>query len=65
MNLINKMLVRGGAVVAGTALAGASMADAVDVSAITGAGTNVALVGAAVFAVFVGVKLFKWIKAAL
>ncbi|KAF3999445.1 major capsid protein [Glaciimonas immobilis] len=62
---LNKLFSRAGIVVASTALAGASMADTVDVTAITGAGTNVALVGAAVFGVFVGVKLYKWIRAAL
>lgn len=38
---------------------------AVDVTAITGAGTDIAAVGAAVFAVAVGIKLFKWIRRAL
>ena len=36
-----------------------------DVSSITTAATNVATVGAAVFAVYVAVKGFKWIRAAL
>lgn len=45
-------------------VAGASQA-AVDVSAITGAGTDIAAVGAAVFAVYVGLKLYKWIRRAL
>ena len=45
-------------------LAGASQA-AVDVTAITAAGTDIAAVGAAVFAVFVGIKLYKWIRRAL
>lgn len=38
---------------------------AVDVTAITGAGADIALVGAAVFTVAVGIKLFKWIRRAL
>lgn len=38
---------------------------AVDVSAITGAGADVAAVGAAVFAVIVGAKVFKWVRRAL
>lgn len=38
---------------------------AIDVTAITAAGADVALVGAAVFAVFVGVKVFKWIRGTL
>ena len=46
------------------ATAGAANA-AVDVTAVTAAGTDIALVGAAVFAVFVGIKLFKWIRRAL
>lgn len=44
--------------------AGAASA-AVDTSAITAAGADIALVGTAVFAVYVGVKLFKWIRSAL
>jgi hypothetical protein len=38
---------------------------AVDITAITGAGTDIATVGAAVFVVAVGIKLFKWIRRAL
>lgn len=65
MNLIKSMLVRGGVAVGSLVVAGAAMADPVDVTAITGAGVNVALVGGAVFTVYVGVKLFKWIRGAL
>lgn len=36
-----------------------------DVSSITTAATNVGIVGAAVFAVYVAVKGFKWIRGAL
>ena len=36
-----------------------------DVSAVTTAQANVAIVGAAVFAVYVAVKGFKWIRSAL
>lgn len=36
-----------------------------DVSAVTTAATNVGIVGAAVFAVYVAVKGFKWIRSAL
>lgn len=44
----------------------AARADAApDVSAVTTAATNVGIVGAAVFAVYVAVKGFKWIRAAL
>jgi len=32
---------------------------------ITGAGADVALAGAAVLAVYVGIKAFKWIRGAL
>lgn len=38
---------------------------AVDVTAITAAGGDIAIVGAAVFAVYVGLKLYKWIRRAL
>lgn len=57
--------VKRGLVAAGAlAVAGASHA-AVDVTAITGAGTDIAAVGAAVFLVYVGIKLVKWIRRAL
>lgn len=36
-----------------------------DISAITTAATNVGIVGAAVFAVYVAVKGFKWFRSAL
>jgi len=60
---LNRVLVGVGA----AALAGVASAAAgdPDLSAITGAGATVAAVGAAVFAVAVGVKLFKWIRGAL
>lgn len=38
---------------------------AMDVTAITGAGTDIALVGGAVFVVMVGIKLTKWVRRAL
>ncbi|HSX64200.1 MAG TPA: major capsid protein [Pseudoxanthomonas sp.] len=38
---------------------------AVDTTAIAGAGTDIAAVGVAVFAVIVGIKLVKWIRRAL
>ncbi|HJW54706.1 MAG TPA: major capsid protein [Burkholderiaceae bacterium] len=63
---LKRNAVRNGVVGTATALGLASMAHAaVDVTAVTGAGTDVAAVGAAVFAVYVGVKLFKWIRSAL
>lgn len=37
---------------------------AVDVTAITAAGADVALVGGAVFAVIIGIKVWKWIRGA-
>jgi hypothetical protein len=37
----------------------------VDVSAVTAAGTDIAAVGVAVFAVYVAIKLTKWIRRAL
>jgi Inovirus Coat protein B len=38
---------------------------AVDVSEITGSLTDIATVGAAVFSVAVGIKLYKWVRRAL
>ncbi len=38
---------------------------AIDTAAITAAAADIALVGGAVFAVVVGVKVFKWIRGAL
>jgi len=53
-------------VVAGAGVLVSGLANAaVDVTAITGAGTDIAAVGAAVFVVAVGIKLFKWIRRAL
>ena len=47
-------------------LGGASMANAaVDIAGITAAGTDVATVGAAVFLVYIGVKVFHWVRRAL
>lgn len=37
----------------------------IDVSAITAAGVDVAAVGAAVFLVYVGIKVFKMVRASL
>jgi hypothetical protein len=54
------------AAVAAGLLAASQLASAeVSVTAITEAGTSVGVVGAAVFAVIVGAKLFKWIRRAL
>lgn len=44
---------------------GAARAADPDTSAITAAAATVAVVGGAVFAVYVGVKVFKWMRAAL
>lgn len=53
------------AIGAGVTLATVSDAFAtVDVTSITAAATDVAAVGAAVFAVIVGVKAWKWVRAA-
>lgn len=51
--------------VAALALTGVPAFAAVDVTAVTAAGTDIAAVGAAVFAVYVGIKLYKWIRRAL
>lgn len=57
------------ALVAGLALSGLASAQSVDVTAsvteISGMKTAVLSIGAAVFAVAVGVKLYKWIRSAL
>lgn len=47
------------------ALAPALSFAAVDVTEITGSLTDIAAVGAAVFAVAIGVKLYKWVRRAL
>lgn len=61
---MNKQFARVGVASGLLALAGASQA-ATDLTAITGAGTEIAAVGAAVFVVMVGIKLVKWIRRAL
>ena len=62
MKKISRLL----AVVPATLLVAAAHADAgPDISAVTTAATNVGIVGAAVFAVYVAVKGFKWIRSAL
>lgn len=64
MNRFNKLVVG----VAGAGMSLGAMAQAAtgpDLSAITAAATTVGAVGAAVFAVFIGIKLFKWIRSAL
>lgn len=47
------------------ALAPLSSFAAVDVAPITAAGTDVTAVGVAVFAVMVGIAVYKWIRRAL
>jgi hypothetical protein len=54
--------------IVGTSLAlvvGASQAAFTVPTEITDAATNVGLVGAAVFAIMVGIKLYKWLRRAL
>lgn len=64
--MINRKLARVAVVAASGMSVLAARADAgPDVSAITTAATNVGIVGAAVFAVYVAIKGFKWIRAAL
>lgn len=36
-----------------------------DISAVTGAAATVGAIGAAVFTVYVGIKVFKWARSAL
>lgn len=53
-------------VVAGSALALAGAANAaVDVTSITASATDIGLVGQAVFAIYVAIKAFHWIRRAL
>ena len=55
-----------GVVLSLVSLAGAANAAAMTVPAeITDATASVAVIGAAVFAIAVGIKLYKWIKGAL
>lgn len=67
MKQIRKFLdAKKAAVVTGLALvAGASQATAFDTTVITGAMTDIAGVGTAVFAVYVSIKLFTWARKAL
>lgn len=46
-------------------VASASAHAAPDVTTITAAGADVAAIGAAVFSVYVGIKLVKWVRRAL
>lgn len=62
--LVDKTFSRGLVVAGVLGMTGAANA-AADLTAITGAGVEIAAVGAAVFAVAVGIKLFKWIRRAL
>ena len=48
-----------------TTLAAHAAAGDPDLSAITAAGATVATVGAAVFTVYVGIKVIKWVRRAL
>lgn len=61
---MNKQIKTGFVAVGSMLLAGAASA-ATDVTAITAAGATVADVGAAVFLVFVGIKVLKWVRRAL
>ncbi len=63
MKQISRLLVP--ASLAFTSFVASAQTSAPDTSAITTAATNVGVIGAAVFAVYVAVKGFKWIRAAL
>jgi hypothetical protein len=69
MNLKIKTMLKktaaGAVALVGSASAMAQAAPTVDTAPITAAGTSIAAVGAAVFAVYVGIKLYKWIRQAL
>lgn len=63
MNKFARVLVPASALLANVAARAAGTDP--DISSITTAAANVGIVGAAVFAVYVAVKGFKWIRAAL
>lgn len=60
MKLRNRLFGAGAVLVSAAASAAGP-----DVTAITSAGTDIATVGAAVFAIYIGIKLVKWIRRAL
>ncbi len=64
---MNKMIKKVAVAAAGVSASALAMADTggVDTSAITTSGTTVATVGAAVFAVYVGIRTYKWVRSAL
>lgn len=53
------------AILAGAAVAAGAAKAATDVTEITGAKTEIAAVGAAVFGVYLAIKLTKWVRRAL
>jgi len=53
------------ALVASGLLASGAASAAVDITGITAVGPDITAVGAAVFAVAVGIKLYKWVRRAL
>ena len=57
--------VKRGLLAAGVLAAAGAANATVDITAITASSADVAAVGAAVFAVAVGIKLYKWIRRAL
>lgn len=59
MKTMNKVLLALALVVPGVSMA------AVDVTQVTAAATDIAAVGAAVFAVYIAIKLVHWIRRAL
>ena len=59
MKMTNKVLLGLALVVPGVAMA------AVDITALTGAGTDIATVGAGVFVIYVGIKVVHWVRRAL
>lgn len=66
MNLVQKSGVRAVSLAGLTAAVQSANAAAMAVPAeITDAALSVAAIGAAVFAIFVGIKLFKWVRRAL
>ena len=54
-----------GAVGAATLVAGAAANATTDTSSLTAVSTDIAAVGAAVFAVIIGIKGIKWVRRAL
>lgn len=65
MKKLTNKVVAGLALIGGFVGSASAAAGDPDITAITTAGTTVAAIGTAVFAVYVGIKVFKWARSAL